>query len=177
MLWFLGAFCKIGFCGTSQPTNPRKNRRYRVLNKKKERIFKKIHALLAIRHSKKLINRFFLPWRRRLSIVRSVGRSPRKCTSPPYINRVIIGTGLSFLAMTTTRKGSKLSTRDMLRTCDCQCRFSLLSPTCVVTDIDHSTVKSQFNEKSRFKVWNLVTKMKFLIKKSRFSVKSQFKEW
>ena len=44
------------------------------------------------------------------------------------------------------------------------------------------TVKSQFNEsrfneKSPFKVWNFVTKMKFLIKKSRCSLKSQFKEW
>ena len=47
---------------------------------------------------------------------------------------------------------------------------------------DVSTVKSRFNEsrfnaKSRFKEWNLVTKMEFHIKKSRFSVKSKFKEW
>ena len=44
-----------------------------------------------------------------------------------------------------------------------------------------NTVKSRFNEswfneKSRFKKWNLVTKMEFHIKKSRFCVKSQFKE-
>ena len=44
-----------------------------------------------------------------------------------------------------------------------------------------NAVKSQFNEsqckvKSQFKVWNLVTKMKFHIKKSRFSIKSQFKQ-
>ena len=43
------------------------------------------------------------------------------------------------------------------------------------------TVKSRFNEsqfnvKSRFKVQNLVTKMKFHIKKTLFSVKSRFKE-
>ena len=42
----------------------------------------------------------------------------------------------------------------------------------------YNTVKSRFNEsrfsvKSRFKEWNLVTKMKFVIKKSRFSVKSR----
>ena len=37
--------------------------------------------------------------------------------------------------------------------------------------------ESRFNEKSRFKERNLVTKMKILIKKSRFSIKSQFKEW
>ena len=39
-----------------------------------------------------------------------------------------------------------------------------------------NTVKSRFNEKSRFKVQNLVTKMEFHIKKSRFKVKSRFKE-
>ena len=39
-----------------------------------------------------------------------------------------------------------------------------------------NTVKSRFNEKSRFKVENLVTKMGFHIKKSRFSEKSEFKE-
>ena len=44
-----------------------------------------------------------------------------------------------------------------------------------------STVKSRFNEsqfnvKSRFKVWNLVANIQFHIKKSHFSVKSRFKE-
>ena len=37
--------------------------------------------------------------------------------------------------------------------------------------------KSRFNEKSRFKVGNLVTKMKILIEKSQLSLKSQLKEW
>ena len=46
---------------------------------------------------------------------------------------------------------------------------------------NYDTVKSRFNEsrfkvKSRFKVWNLVTKMKFHITKTQFSAKSRFKE-
>ena len=36
--------------------------------------------------------------------------------------------------------------------------------------------ESRFNEKSRFKAQNVVTKIEFFIKKSRFRVKSRFKE-
>ena len=50
------------------------------------------------------------------------------------------------------------------------------------TDPTVSTLKSRFNEsrfneESRFKERNLVTKMKFDFKKSRFRVKSRFKKW